>query len=75
MPGEEGIETVFALRRAHPTLKIIAMSAGIAGHGRYDYLPVAAALGADICLRKPFKAVELLSAVSRLLAKPESSAQ
>ena len=67
MPGQEGIETLFSFRREHPALKIIAMSAGMAEHGRYDYLSVAAAIGADICLRKPFKSVELLSAISRLL--------
>jgi CheY-like chemotaxis protein len=63
MPGMEGLETVQALRKFTPTLKIIAMSAGGKGSAD-DYLELASRFGARRTLRKPFTAEELLAAVS-----------
>lgn len=67
MPGQEGMDTVFRLRAAHPATKIIVISGGIARGGTFDFLPVAKAIGADLCLRKPFPVAQLLSAIGRLL--------
>jgi DNA-binding response OmpR family regulator len=69
MPGEEGIETIFALQREFPRAGIIAISGG--GHRRMklDYLEVARELGAHACLRKPFEFHDLLEVVRRVLAE------
>jgi len=67
MPGKEGMETILELRQNHPDLKIIAMSGG--GRVRAaEYLPVAAAAGADRTIQKPFAFDRLLELVNELLA-------
>jgi len=60
MPEMDGIETVAALRRQFPDVRVIAMS----GRPGVDYLGVAKELGAARILRKPFEMEELLSAVA-----------
>jgi DNA-binding response OmpR family regulator len=71
MPGKEGMETILELRREYPDLKIIAISGG--GRVRAaEYLPVAAAAGADKTLAKPFSFVRLLQIITELLPPPES---
>ena len=67
MPGQEGIETIVALHREMPELPIIAMSGG-ASHSKF-YLNMAAQLGAQRALAKPFTSVELLGAVNEVLAR------
>jgi CheY-like chemotaxis protein len=67
MPEKEGIETIRDLKRAHPALKIVAISGG-GQSGSMDFLEMARALGADEALQKPFRRAELLEVVSRLLA-------
>ena len=67
MPEQEGMETILQIRRLRPDMKIIAMSGG----GRrlsMDFLPLAARLGADRTIEKPFKAAHVAAAVSELLA-------
>ena len=67
MPEKEGVETIIALRRADPTLPIIAISGG----GRLDatdFLSMAKKLGARQTLTKPFRRDQLLEAVSECLA-------
>ena len=56
MPEQEGLETITALRRDYPGLKIIA------------YLPAARELGADRVFSKPFDVQELAETVRELLA-------
>jgi CheY-like chemotaxis protein len=63
MPDTEGIETIRELRRAAPTLPILAIS----GSNTPVYLDAATKLGATASLRKPFSAEELLGAVETLL--------
>ncbi len=66
MPEKEGIETIIALRKSYPELKIIAMSGG----GRtssQDYLHLARKLGANYTLAKPFLPDQLLDSVNMLL--------
>lgn len=66
MPGQEGIETIIALRAELPTLPIIAIS-GSAHNARF-YLGMATKLGAQRTLAKPFTAAELLRVVDEVLA-------
>ncbi len=67
MPDKEGLELITELRRAHPTVKIIAMSGG----GRNtpeEYLPIARLFGAMTTLAKPFHQDELAKALREGLA-------
>jgi two-component system, chemotaxis family, chemotaxis protein CheY len=74
MPNREGIETIQELRRLSPGAKIIAMSSSGTASGKL-YLGAAKKLGANAILAKPFKPVELLAAVDRVLAgAPEEHA-
>ena len=64
MPERKGLETIMALRREFPAVKIIAVSGGI---GPLDFLHVAARLGAQRTFAKPFDYRELLAAVQELV--------
>lgn len=63
MPDEEGIETVIALRRAYPRLKIVAMS----GFFGPDMLDAAKVLGANATLAKPVSAETLRNTIRDVL--------
>jgi CheY-like chemotaxis protein len=65
MPGKEGIETIYELRKQFPQTKIIVMSGGSRVTG-VDYLQVARELGAVKALKKPFTPGELIEAVREL---------
>jgi CheY-like chemotaxis protein len=56
MPEMDGIETIAALRKQFPNVRVIAMS----GRPGVDYLTVARELGVNHTLRKPFEIEELL---------------
>src|SRR5687767_7861726 len=58
MPKKDGFHAIRKLRREFPTVKIIAMSGGLA-HGSEAYLDLAELLGAQHILRKPFSRDEL----------------
>lgn len=67
MPEMDGVETILALRRTAPQIKIIAISGGgRTTHG--DYLPIARKLGARVTLAKPFDREEIKTAVETALA-------
>ena len=66
MPEKEGIETMIAVRRHFPQVKIIAMSGG-GRAGALDLLPMAESFGALRTLAKPFERQELLAAVRAVL--------
>ena len=66
MPDQEGLETVVALRRILPDVKIIAMSGGGRGSAQ-DYLLLARQLGAKAALSKPFATETLLKTVDEVL--------
>jgi len=68
MPQKEGLETIVELRKAFPTLRIIAMSGGVRTGGE-DLLQFAARLGASHVLAKPFRKQALLDAVTAALAE------
>jgi CheY-like chemotaxis protein len=59
MPEMDGIETVAAVRKLFPDVRVIAMS----GRAGVDYLPVARELGVKHTLRKPFEIHELIAAL------------
>ena len=66
MPEKEGIETIMALRRLDPAVKIIAISGG----GRIqsdDYLNIATKVGASYSFAKPFSVMELLGKINDLI--------
>jgi DNA-binding response OmpR family regulator len=67
MPNKEGIETICAVRRHFPSVKILAISGG--GNYRIDMLPAAMHLGAHHALTKPFTPDELLAAVNVALTR------
>lgn len=65
MPQREGLETILALRRGWPALKILAISGG-GRLGTLDFLTVAPYFGADAVLAKPFDRAQLLAVVESL---------
>lgn len=66
MPQKEGFETIMALRKEQPDVKVIAMSGG-GRHGTEDYLSVARKLGACRTVAKPFLRDEMLRVVREAL--------
>lgn len=66
MPNKEGIETIIQLRVRDPKTPILAISGG----GRLsnaDFLKMAAKVGANAILAKPFERQDLIAAVRGLL--------
>ena len=63
MPGQEGIETIRALRRKVPHIGIIAISGAFGG----QFLKLAGMLGADTVVHKPVTAETLLAKVAGVL--------
>jgi PAS domain S-box-containing protein len=65
MPDQEGIETIRALRKEKPSIRIIAIS------GKFDkpYLRMAETLGADAVMPKPISPQALLARVGELLSR------
>ena len=66
MPEKDGLETIIALRKEFPEVKIIAITGG-GRTGHRDFLYVAERLGAKRTLHKPFDIQELIDAVHALL--------
>ena len=62
MPEISGPETVIALRRKSPGLKIIAMSGSI----EEETLELAKQCGADATLLKPFRRAQVIALLSKL---------
>ncbi len=67
MPDGDGLEVIAEVRRARPTMRVLAISGG----GRHlradDCLKFAKGLGAHGLLMKPFTRQQLLEALSRIL--------
>jgi len=70
MPGEEGLESIRAMRLGNPALKILAVSGAFGG----QFLAVARKLGANETLQKPVQPNALLETVGRLLNLRRSAA-
>lgn len=64
MPEQEGFETIQAIRRERPSLKVIAMSGAFGG----EFLRIAKLLGAHSTLQKPLRVEGVLGAVADALA-------
>lgn len=67
MPVQEGIETIMAIRRTNNVLPIIAISGG-GRTKRLDFLKTAEKLGANAVLAKPFRPVDLIQMIDKLLS-------
>lgn len=70
MPNMDGLETLLALRRVDPSLRVVVMTSrppAATVAGPVDYLAFARALGAHAVLRKPFGREELLHALCATL--------
>jgi CheY-like chemotaxis protein len=65
MPDGDGIELIAAVRRAHPTIGVIAVTERRL-LGALDLLDLASKLGADATLEKPLVADRLLAHVASL---------
>ena len=65
MPEQEGFQTIVMIRREYPRIKIIAISGGLR-QGNHDVLSMAAALGADEVIAKPFEPADLLDRLNNL---------
>jgi DNA-binding response OmpR family regulator len=66
MPELDGIETIGAIRRVHPNVKIIAMSGG-GWIDKIDLLRYARLLGADATISKPADIDELVQLLRSFL--------
>ena len=66
MPVMDGVETIVALRRGYPGIKIIAISEGGFGMAE-DCLKIANKLGAQRTFAKPLVPRQLLEAIRELL--------
>ena len=66
MPRQGGAETISALRRQAPSVKIIAMSGGNRT-ANLDCLDTARQLGAQRVFQKPFRLSEMFNAVREVL--------
>ena len=65
MPNREGIETIVGLKKARPSVKVIAISGGYRV-GPADFLNLAGHVGADGVLAKPFRLAALLNLSAQL---------
>ncbi len=72
MPEMDGIETIMALRREFPEVKIIAISGG-SRIGPREFLNLARVLGAHRTLHKPFALQDMMQAVDELLGEGPST--
>lgn len=72
MPGQGGLHTIDRLRRAWPTVKIVAIS-GVPSAGLLDVGGHAAAMGADRFISKPFEAEHLVTLIATLLEERKES--
>ena len=64
MPEKDGIELILNLRKKNQKTRIIAISGGGRITAR-DHLKIAAKLGADCILTKPFSAKELITEIEK----------
>jgi CheY-like chemotaxis protein len=67
MPEQDGIEIIENFRREFPAVRIIAMSGGGRGLEGARYLKTAGLIGADVLMRKPVEAGELLRTLRKLI--------
>lgn len=66
MPKMDGVETIMALRRSYPDVKIIAISENGLGPAE-NFLKIASKLGACKTFAKPLNSQQLLTAIRELI--------
>lgn len=71
MPEGEGLETIRAIRKEWPGVKVLAISGAFGG----QFLEAAKLLGADKALMKPVSPEALIGAVCELLGKAETPSE
>jgi CheY-like chemotaxis protein len=71
MPEMDGLEFLMQMRREHPGLPIITVTAG-GSMSQDDVLTTASMLGAVAVLGKPFSPQEVLETVSQVLGDSEA---
>jgi CheY-like chemotaxis protein len=70
LPGMDGVKVIKALRARVPNLPIIAISGvllGVSQSTALDMFPQAPGLSEITCLKKPFRAGQLLEAIEKAL--------
>lgn len=72
MPEKNGIDMIMEFKKIHPEINILAISGGGGITGRFDYLPIAKLIGAQITLKKPFTVSELRQGVNTLLSQDQA---
>ena len=78
MPHMRGFESIRIFHERAPATPLVAMSGYAFANidpPSPDFHKMAHELGATYCLRKPFAAEALLSAINECLAKPTATAQ
>jgi DNA-binding NtrC family response regulator len=73
MPEIDGIGLILAIHKQHPATRVICISGGDRT-GQIDYLELAAKLGAQMVLPKPFTPKQLLAAVAAAMSMSPASA-
>lgn len=74
MPNMDGVKVIRELRARNPRVPIIAISGvalGESARTALDFLPNAG-LSSVACLKKPFRAPELLGTIEKLLQRDQS---
>lgn len=67
MPEADGFEVIAEMKRSNPNVRIVAMSGGGTVMPATDCLRVAARLGADAVLSKPFSRDQLMRAIAEAM--------
>jgi CheY-like chemotaxis protein len=75
MPEQEGFETIQALKREYPSLKIIAMSGAFSLEQQDGMLRIAQLFGAAAGLSKPFSASTVLKTLRAVLGSAGSDSE
>jgi CheY-like chemotaxis protein len=70
MPDRDGLETIQAVKREYPGVRIVAITGDRLTAGDTDYLTVARIAGADGALRKPVTPEALFDALRGLSPRP-----
>ena len=74
MPGIGGIAEIAQVKKCWPTIKIIAISAGVEAMDKNKALKAATLQGADLTLAKPFTDDDMMATVDGLLDCQEAVA-
>jgi CheY-like chemotaxis protein len=74
MPGMDGFETMKLVHQSRPEMPVIVISGfGLASEPQPDFLHMATRLGAVSSLHKPFRPLDLMTAVTRSLSNSRTA--